>query len=77
MSDTKSRERAEHERRLRHPLRSAEHDVEHLRDVAEDGESGATPAILTGGVLAVLIPLVAIVIGIVSLATYLATRGGG
>ena len=67
----------EHEHHVPHPIRSAEHEVEHLREVADEGESAATPAILTGGLLAVLIAIVAILIGVASLAAYLATRGGG
>jgi len=36
--------RAPEHQHLRHPIRSAEHEVEHLHDVAEEGESGATTA---------------------------------
>ena len=65
-----------HEHHVPHPIRSAEHEVEHLYEVADDGESAATPAIMYGGVLAVVLPLALIMFGVVSLAVYLATRGG-
>ncbi|HTS73438.1 MAG TPA: PQQ-binding-like beta-propeller repeat protein, partial [Gaiellaceae bacterium] len=65
-----------HEHHVPHPIRSAEHEVEHLYEVADEGESAATPAIMYGGVLAVVLPLALIMIGVVSLAVYLATRGG-
>ena len=67
---------AEHEHRVPHPIRSAEHEAEHLYQVADEGASAATPAIVYGGVLAVVLPLALIMFGVVSLAVYLATRGG-
>ena len=60
---------------VRHPIRSAEHEVEHLEEIAQKGESPATPAILAGGLLAILIPIVAILIGAAFLIPYLVTRG--
>jgi len=66
-----------HQHRVPHPIRSAEHEVEHLYEVADEGESASTPAIMYGGVLAVVLPLALIMIGVVSLAVYLATRDGG
>jgi outer membrane protein assembly factor BamB len=60
---------------VRHPIRSAEHEVEHLEEIAQKGESLATPAILAGGLLAILIPIVAILIGAAFLIPYLVTRG--
>jgi len=65
------------EHHLPHPVRSAEHEVEHLREVADKGESEATPAILAGGVLAVLLPITALVIAAAVLIPILVTRGGG
>ncbi|HUO70613.1 MAG TPA: hypothetical protein VMU39_07535, partial [Solirubrobacteraceae bacterium] len=59
-----------HEHHVPHPIRSAEHEVEHLYEVADDGESAATPAIMYGGVLAVVLPLALIMFGVVSLAVY-------
>jgi hypothetical protein len=58
------------ERSAARPIHSAEHEVEHLREVADEGQSGATPAILVGEVLAVVIPVVAILIAV----TFLAAR---
>ena len=71
------RESDGHEHHVPHPIRSAEHEVEHLYAVADEGESAATPAIMYGGVLAVVLPLALIMIGVVSLAVYFATRGSG
>src|SRR6476646_571578 len=70
-----SDEQGEHEDEspLAHPVKAAEHEVEHLADVADEGESPATPAILGVSLIAVLIPVIAILI----LAAYLVTRGGG
>jgi quinohemoprotein ethanol dehydrogenase len=50
-------------------------EVAHLRDVAEKGESDATPAIMAGGVLMVVIPLALVMIGLALGAAWLATRG--
>jgi len=49
---------------LRRPLEAAEREAGHLRDIAEEGESGATPAILIGMWIAVVVPLVAAVIAL-------------
>ena len=68
---------AQHAHHLPHPVRSAEHELEHLNEVADEGESGATPAILIGGLLAILIPIVALGIAAAIIAPILATRGGG
>jgi hypothetical protein len=59
-----SDEHGEHEDEssLAHPIEAVEHEVEHLAEVAEEGKSPATPAILGGGLIAVLIPVVAILI---------------
>jgi hypothetical protein len=40
-----------------HPLKLAKHEVEHLREVADKGESPATPVILIAGLLLILVPL--------------------
>jgi hypothetical protein len=45
---------------VRHPIHAAEHEAAHLRDVAEEGMSPATPAILAAAVVAVVVPLAAI-----------------
>jgi cytochrome c6 len=60
---------------LAHPIQAAEHEVEHLVEVAEEGKSPATPAIVGGGLIAVLIPVIAILIGASFLTAYLVTRG--
>lgn len=67
----------EHEHHVPHPIRAAEHEAEHLREVAEEGDSPATPAILAGGLIPVLALVVLVVIGLALLAAYFATRGGG
>ena len=74
-----SDEQGEHEDEspLAHPVKAAEHEVEHLADVADKGESPATPAILGVSLIAVLIPVIAILIGASFLTAYLVTRGGG
>ena len=50
---------------LRHPVEHLTHDVEHAREVADEGESAATPLILIGAMLLVLIPLAALLIWLV------------
>ena len=50
-----------HESLVRHPVRASEHEVEHLRRIAEAGDSPATPAIIAGAVLVFVVPLAAIV----------------
>jgi hypothetical protein len=71
-----SDEHGEHEGEspLAHPIQAAEDEVEHLVEVAEEGESPATPAILGVGLIAVLIPVVAILIGASFLIGWLVTR---
>jgi outer membrane protein assembly factor BamB len=49
----------------RHRRRGPIEDAKHLRDVAEEGESPATPLIITLGLILLLIPLAAIMIGAV------------
>jgi multisubunit Na+/H+ antiporter MnhC subunit len=48
-----------HDSNVRHPIRAAEHEVAHAREVAAEGTSPATPLILALAVLAVVIPLAA------------------
>ena len=52
-------------------LEAAEREAEHLRGIAEEGESGATPAILVGMWVAVVVPLVAAVVALSLLAASL------
>jgi glucose dehydrogenase len=62
---------------VRHPIRGAEHEAEHLHHVAEEGKSPATPAIIGGTVIAFIIPLAAILIAFAFAIYYVASRGGG
>ena len=71
-----SDEQGEHddESPLAHPIEAVEHEVEHLAELADEGESPATPAILGVGLIAVLIPVVAILIVACFLTAWLLTR---
>jgi len=53
---------SEHERFVRHPIHVAVHEAEHMREIADEGVSPATPAIVVVAVIAFLAPLVAILI---------------
>jgi hypothetical protein len=55
----------EHERFIRHPVRPAREEVEHLREVLDDGESPETLVIVAAVVLAFVVPCVAILIFLV------------
>ena len=48
-----------HESFRRHPIHATEEEAAHLRQVANEGESAATPAIVVGAVLAFILPLAA------------------
>ena len=50
-----------HDERLHHPIRAAEHEVEHLHEIADEGESPATPAITAAGVFVFVVPIVVVV----------------
>jgi hypothetical protein len=65
------------EHAVRHPLRSTEHAIEKLKEIAEAGESAATPAILTATWIAILLPLLAIVVALAFGAAYLVTGSAG
>jgi hypothetical protein len=54
-----------HEGRVHHPIHETVEEAAHLRRVADEGKSPATPAIVVGVVLAFLAPFVAIVIFLV------------
>lgn len=47
---------------LRHPIRSAEREADHLREIAKEGESAATPLILIGTCMVVAALLVSLVV---------------
>lgn len=42
---------------VRHPLKHAEHEFAHLREVVDEGESPATPVILIAGLVLILVPI--------------------
>jgi hypothetical protein len=63
----------EHESPLRHPIHAAEHEVEHLADVAKEGQSPATPLIVIVAVSVVVLVVVALLIGGALLAVHYAT----
>jgi hypothetical protein len=44
---------------VRHPIHATVEEAAHLRDVAEEGESPATPVIVVAAVLVFVVPLVA------------------
>jgi hypothetical protein len=47
----------QHDCFARHPIRATEQEAAHVREIAEEGESPATPAILVGFVLAFIVPI--------------------
>lgn len=49
-----------HEAFVRHPIAATEHEASHLREIADEGESAATPAILMGAVLSFVLAIAAI-----------------
>jgi len=51
-----------HESVVRHPIRATVEEVEHAREVVDEGESLATPAIIAGAVIAFIVPLAALII---------------
>jgi hypothetical protein len=52
-------------------IRTAEHEAEHLLEVAEEGESAETPAIVLGMVVLALLPIFAVMLGAALAAYYL------
>lgn len=58
---------------LHHPVRTIEHEAQHLRELEREGESAETPLVALLGVATVVLPLGALMIGLVFLATRLAT----
>jgi hypothetical protein len=61
----RSRDVRRRESFLHHPIRPTMEEAAHLRDVAEDGESAATPAIVARAVLGLVVPLATILIFLV------------
>jgi hypothetical protein len=54
-------DRPRHEGGVRHPIRATVEEVEHAREVVNEGESPATPAIIAGAVIAFVVPLAALI----------------
>jgi hypothetical protein len=54
-----------HESFVRHPIQATVDEAEHLREVAREGESAATPAILAGAAFAFVLTLAVILIVLV------------
>jgi hypothetical protein len=52
----------QHKSQVRHPIRTIAHKAAHLRTIAEEGESPATPAILVALVFAFIVPIAALLI---------------
>jgi hypothetical protein len=63
------------ERPLRHPVHATRDEIGQLVDVAERGESAATPVVLIGGVGLVILALVTIMITLAFSVGYVAARG--
>jgi hypothetical protein len=63
----------EHESPLRHPIHAAEHEVEHLAEVAREGQSPSTPLIVVVAVSLVVLVVVALLIAAAFLAAHYAT----
>lgn len=59
MQDDQPGDTPRHDSIRHHPIRAAEEEAEHLYEVAEEGESPRTPAIVVGAVLAFILPLAA------------------
>ena len=57
--------------RLRRPVRELEAEVEHLRQVEEEGESGETPFIAILGLILFLLPIVGLALGLAFAVYYL------
>jgi len=51
-----------HESFVRHPIRATVEEAAHAREVVDEGKSPATPAFIAGAVLALILPLTAILI---------------
>lgn len=61
-----------HESLIRHPIRATVEEAAHLRELADEGESPATPAIVAGTVILFIAPLAALVMLLVFGIAYLA-----
>jgi hypothetical protein len=45
---------------VRHPIHATVHEAEHVREIADEGDSPVTPVILAAAVLAFIVPLAAL-----------------
>jgi hypothetical protein len=61
MRSEQSAEARRDENVVRHPLHAAAHEAEHLREVADKGESPKTPAIIAATVILFVVPIAATV----------------
>jgi hypothetical protein len=59
---------------LRHPIRAAEREAEHLRDLANEGESAATPLILIATWILVAALLVSLAVTLAFVVAHVVTR---
>jgi len=53
-----------HESFVHHPIHATVHEAAHVREIADEGASPATPLILMAAVLLFVVPLVAILIAL-------------
>lgn len=47
---------------VRHPIHATVHEAEHVRELTDEGDSAVTPVILAAAVLALIVPLAAVLI---------------
>jgi hypothetical protein len=45
---------------VHHPMHAMVHEAEHVREIADEGDSAVTPVILAAAVLAFIVPLAAV-----------------
>jgi len=62
---------------LRHPARTVEHEAEHVYDVARQGESPKTPAILIAGVALTVVSFFTVALVLAYVIAYLVTGSTG
>ena len=70
MSDGEQGPESQQHESVRHPVHAAEHEVEHLVDVAEAGEDETTPAIVIGGIWIVAAVVVVVLLVLAWLAVH-------
>ena len=62
MQHDQSTDAPQRESLVRHPIRTVVHEAAHLRTIAVEGESPATPAILVAVVFAFIVPIATLLI---------------